>query len=133
LNCDQSCAAKNFGIATKSTAFCPAAQRKILELRRRALHFVQLRSEKLWNCDEKHCFLSSCAAKNLLRRKALYFVQPRGENFEIVNKSTVFGSGAEKILEVRPKALYFDQPRSEKLWNCKQKHCILFSRAPNKS
>jgi hypothetical protein len=38
--------------------------RKKIELRPKALHFVQPRSENFWNYDEKNCILFSRAAKN---------------------------------------------------------------------
>jgi hypothetical protein len=82
LNCDQkhcslfSHATKFFGIATKSTVFCSAAQRKVLELRTKALYS---------NCEQKHCIWFSRAEKILeLRPKALYFIQ-------------------RKVLDLRPK------------------------------
>jgi hypothetical protein len=67
---------------------------KILELRRKALYFVQPRSEKGLNCEQKYCILFSRAVKILdceqkhvfgsaaqRKFKALYFIQPRREKF----------------------------------------------------
>jgi hypothetical protein len=38
---------------------------KSFELPPKAMHFVQPRSEKFWNCDEKHCISFIHAAKVL--------------------------------------------------------------------
>jgi hypothetical protein len=113
--CDQkhcilfSRAEKSFGFATKSSVICSAAQRKIVELRPKALlrlHFVQPRTEEILNCEQKH-----------------FFVQPRCENFGIATKSTLFCSAAQrKFLNceqtsfgIATKALHFVQPRSENI------------------
>jgi hypothetical protein len=67
-------AEKFFGIVTKSTAFCSATWRNFLQ---KALYFVQPRSEKLLNYEQKHCIWFSRAEN--VRPKALYFIQPRSE------------------------------------------------------
>jgi hypothetical protein len=58
---------ENLGIATKSTVFCSAARAaKRFELRPKALHFVQLLSEKKWKFRTKAlCIRFSRAAKIL--------------------------------------------------------------------
>jgi hypothetical protein len=93
-------AAKKIGVANKCTVFCSAAQRKIFELRTKALNFVQLRCEIFWNLPTKatqiDCIRFSRAAKDFgLRSKALRFVLPRSEK----------KFGRRKILEFPNKSL----------------------------
>jgi hypothetical protein len=68
----------------KSTVFCSTAQRKVSGFANKTnstlRHFVRLHSEKLLNCEQKHCILFRRAAKN----------------FGITNKSTVFRSAAQQ-------------------------------------
>jgi hypothetical protein len=59
-----SSAEKSFGFATKSSVFCSAVQRNIFELRTKPPRFVQPRTEKILNRDQKHCILSSRAEKS---------------------------------------------------------------------
>jgi hypothetical protein len=53
--------AKDFGIATKSTVFCPAAQRKILECASTA--FGSAVQRKFWNLPEKQLKLTAFCPK----------------------------------------------------------------------
>jgi hypothetical protein len=98
-------AATNFGIANKSTVLCSGAQRKVLDLRPKALYFVQPRSDKFRNCEQKHCTCTAAQRKVLeLRPKALHFVQPRSEIAWNCEQNTVFCSAAQRIfLELRTK------------------------------
>jgi hypothetical protein len=86
-----------------------------LEVSPKALYFIQPRSEKFWNCGQKHCI-----------------VQPRSEkNLNCGQKHCILFSRTEKILEVRPKALYFANKSTVFCSNCEQKRCILFSCTAN--
>jgi hypothetical protein len=96
-------AAKNFGIASKSTAFFAAAQRKFWNLPTEATQTILFcRAAKIFGiCQQKHLQL----------------------------KLTAFGSVAQRnFLELRPKAVYFVQPRiCAMLWT----HTCLQPRAKN--
>jgi hypothetical protein len=135
---------ENFGIVNKSTAFGSAAQRKIVESRTKALHFVQPCTEKIMNCEQKYFFLFSRAAKILESWKAVHFIQLCSENLwnceqkslGIATKSIAFCSAAQRnFFELWTKALYFVQPRSENFGipiKTTQTACILFCRTAKK-
>jgi hypothetical protein len=76
------------------------------------------RSKNILNCEQKQCILFSRAAKiseltNKSSSNQLHFVLPQRNTLEFTtkSKSTVFCSAPQKLLD------------------CEQKHCILFSRA----
>jgi hypothetical protein len=76
---------QHFGIATKSTLFYSAAQRKVLELRSHAeksLAFVPPRSENLLNCEQKHGNLFSDAKEQLKLTAVRSFAQRKFLNCE---------------------------------------------------
>jgi hypothetical protein len=106
---------------------CACAEES-LELRPKALYFVQPRSEnfgivnksiwfsrteKFWKCDQKHCTSSSLfrRAEESFRfsTKALYFLFSRAnKSFGIATKSTAFCSTAQrKDSELRTKSIVF--------------------------
>jgi hypothetical protein len=61
-----------------------AAQRKILELRRKAPHFVQPRSEKVLNREQSIVFCSTAQGNVLeLRTKALCVVRRAAKILEL--------------------------------------------------
>jgi hypothetical protein len=98
---------KSFGFATKSTVHCSTTQRKRLESRTKALHFVQVAHRNIlkstFSCWTKRTVFCSAAQRNFLelRRKTLYFVQPRSEIFlEVRTKALYLFSSAAKILEL---------------------------------
>jgi hypothetical protein len=92
---------------------CQVRPKTVFELRAKALYFVQPRSEKILNREQKHRILFSRAAKILESRpQALSCSTAQRKPFGIANKSNVFCSAAQR-----------------KFWNCEQKHSIWFIRA----
>jgi hypothetical protein len=128
-----SLAAKPFGIATKGTAFCSAAQQK-----------------RLLNCEPKYCILFSHATKilefsnknnsNCLHPASCSAVQPKIQEFThksnsnflyfallLQRKSLEFANKIEIYQQKQHKLTVFCLPRSENFWNCQQKQLKLTS------
>jgi hypothetical protein len=160
-------AAKFCGIATQSTVFCSATQRKsfgitttkalyfvqgnFLELRTKALQFSQLSSDffliankctvfclatqrKFWNLPTKTTAQINCIEKFRNNNRSNSNLFCCAAKFLELGTSTVFGPAAQPRrgqfgMYQRSNTNY--QPRSDKFWNCDQKHGILFSREIN--
>jgi hypothetical protein len=99
---------ENFGIATKNTVSCSAAQRKF------------------WNCEQKYCILFSRATKNIWNaNKSTVFVHPQFWNLSSKTtqkqlKLTAFSSAAARSLGISPT-------------EATQIDCILFAEFANKN